>query len=310
MTSPLIFALPGNEAMAARLCESFGCEKGILETRQFPDGESYVRYASDPAGRKVVLACTLDRPDDKFLRLAFAAAAARELGAKEVGLVAPYLAYMRQDRRFAPGEAVTSMTFAAMLSSAVDWLVTVDPHLHRYGSLGQIYSIPARVLHSAPLLAEWIGKNVTDPLLIGPDIESEQWVAEVAASVGAPYRVLRKTRHGDRSVDIEVPDLEPYSGRTPVLVDDIVSSARTMIETAGHLARQGMRPPVCVAVHGLLSKAAFRELSAKASAVVTTNSVPHPSNAIDLAPVIAAGVREFFEASPAIIADYPKEKTR
>jgi ribose-phosphate pyrophosphokinase len=293
MTSPLVVALPGNEGLAESLEEILGGEMGILETRQFPDGESYLRFRSDPARRRVVLVCTLDRPHGKFLRLAFAAAAARELGAKEVGLVAPYLSYMRQDRRFAPGEAVTSSAFAGLLSSAVDWLVTVDPHLHRYKSLGEIYSIPDRVVHSAPSLAAWIRTEIARPLLLGPDAESEQWVSEVTALVGAPFQVLRKTRLGDRNVEIEVPELGAFSDRTPVLVDDIVSSARTIIETAKHLAARGMRPPVCVAVHGLFTEAVFDELSAHASRVVTTNSVLHPSNAIDLAPLIAAAVGEF-----------------
>jgi ribose-phosphate pyrophosphokinase len=285
---PLIFALPGNQAMADALCAALNGEMGHLETRNFPDGETYLRLLTDPNGRSVVLVCTLDHPDGKFLLLAFAAAAARDLGASRVGLVAPYLAYMRQDRRFNPGEAVTSVTFSHILSSAVDWLVTVDPHLHRYGSLDEIYPIPSRVVHSASLLSDWIKSNVDRPFIIGPDIESEQWVAQVAASVGARYRVLSKTRYGDRNVEIAVPDLGFFSEHTPVLVDDIVSSGRTMIETARHLHDQGMRRPVCIAVHALFSQETYDELKSKSAAVVTTNSVAHPSNRVDLARLIAA----------------------
>ena len=110
--------------------------------------------------RRIALVCTLDRPDAKMLPLLFAAAAARELGASQVGLVAPYLAYMRQDRRFKPGEAVTSREFARLLSGAFDWLVTVDPHLHRYASLAEIYRIPTRVVHAAPLISQWIRTRI------------------------------------------------------------------------------------------------------------------------------------------------------
>jgi ribose-phosphate pyrophosphokinase len=308
MTRLLIIALPGNEAMAESIARHLGAEIGRLETRQFPDGESYVRHLADPAGRHAVLVCTLDRPDEKFLRLAFAADAARQLGAASVGLVAPYLAYMRQDRRFVAGEAISSATFANLLSSLVDWLVTVDPHLHRYGSLGEIYSVPTRVVHAAPVLSTWIKANVSTPLVIGPDVESEQWVSEVARTVGAPYRVLRKTRTGDRTVEIEVRDLSSFADRTPVLVDDIVSSARTMIETAGQLAVHGMRRPLCVAVHGLFSEAAFGELTASVANVVTTNTVPHPSNAIDIAPALSSAVRDFVAAPPSI-TENRKERT-
>ena len=122
----------------------------------------------------------------------FAAGAARDLGASLIVLVAPYLAYMRQDKRFHTGEAITSRTFASMLSAAVDGLVTVDPHLHRYHALDEIYRVPTRVVASAPAIARWVRKNVANPLLIGPDTESEQWVAAVARDAGAPGIVLQK----------------------------------------------------------------------------------------------------------------------
>ncbi|MCC2654542.1 MAG: phosphoribosylpyrophosphate synthetase, partial [Microvirga sp.] len=253
MTRALVIPLPGNDDLAGRIVRGLGAELGQLETRNFPDGETYLRIVTESKGRDVVLVCTLDRPDPKLLPVIFAARTVRQLGAAQVGLVAPYLAYMRQDKRFHKGEAVTSTIFATLLSSAFDWLVTVDPHLHRYKSLDEIYSIPTRVVNSAPLLAEWIAANEPAPLLIGPDIESEQWVSEVAARANAPYRILRKQRHGDRDVEITIPDLHEFSGRMPVLVDDIVSSGKTMIETARRLKTQGMPPPICIAVHALMS---------------------------------------------------------
>ena len=164
MTGPLIFSLPGNEATAEKLGAALSGELGKLETRRFPDEETYLRFATDPAGRSVVLVCSLNRPDPKFLRLAFAASAAKELGAARVGLVAPYLAYMRQDKQFHPGEAVSSVHFARLISVGLDWLATVDPHLHRHKSLDEIFPIPARVGHAAPLLAGWITSHVQRPL--------------------------------------------------------------------------------------------------------------------------------------------------
>src|SRR3546814_18318958 len=72
-----------------------------------------------------------------------------------------------------------------------------------------------------------------------PDEESEQWVSAIAARVGAPFTVLRKVRHGDRSVDVEVPDLGAWRGRQPVLADDIASSGRPLIEAARKVAQIG-----------------------------------------------------------------------
>jgi len=288
---PLLVALPGNEHLAQPLAQEIDAEVGDITTRRFPDGESYVRYDTAVAGRSVALLCTLDRPDDKFLPLLFAAATARDLQAARVGLIAPYLAYMRQDRRFQPGEAITSNYFGRTLSAGIDWLVTVDPHLHRHTSLAEIYSIPTRVAHAAPLISAWIRRHVEKPLLVGPDSESEQWVSAVARDAGAPHLVLQKTRRGDREVEVSVPEVARWRDRTPVLVDDIVSTARTMIETVGHLQRAGMQQPVCVAVHGIFAGNAYDDLlRAGAARVVTSNTVPHASNQIDVCALITSHV--------------------
>ena len=289
---PVVIGLPGNESMARALADHLDGDIGQLALRRFPDEETYVRITTPVAGREVILACTLHRPDDKLIPLLFLAATARDLGAASVGLVAPYLAYMRQDRRFQEGEGVTSTYFARIISAAVDWLVTVDPHLHRRSSLAEVYSVGTDLVHAAPHISEWIRANVPQPLLVGPDEESGQWVRAVAEGAGAPSVVLEKVRRGDRDVSVSVPDVERWRDRTPVLLDDIISTARTMIATVGHLARAGLRPPVCIGVHGVLAKRAYEELqSAGAARVVTCNTIPHPSNAIDLSRALAHGVR-------------------
>lgn len=286
---PLVFALPGNETLASGL----GMEIGLLESRRFPDGETYLRLRTDVAGRAVALACTLDRPDAKALPLLFAARTARELGAASVGLVAPYLAYMRQDKRFQPGETVSSTHFAALISSSFDWLVTADPHLHRRGSLSEIYSIPARVVHCAPRLSAWIRAHVPEAWVVGPDEESEQWVAAVADGADAPHVALRKQRRGDRQVEIEIPDFARWRGRTPVLVDDIISSGRTMAVACGKLRDAGFPAPVCLGIHAIFAGDAHKALlAAGAGRIVTVNTVPHASNGMDCSVLLASAVRE------------------
>ncbi|TXI31131.1 MAG: ribose-phosphate pyrophosphokinase [Ottowia sp.] len=289
--SRLILPLPGNEPFAAQLADALGAELGAIETRHFPDGESYVRLHGDPSGRAVDLVCSLAQPDRQFLPLVFAADAARELGASAVNLVAPYLAYMRQDIRFQPGECISSLSFARLLSSTFDTLLTVDPHLHRHPTLASLYTIPTATLHAAPLLADWIAANVPAPLVVGPDEESEQWAGAIAARIGVPHVVLRKVRHGDRSVEIQVPDLAAHRDRTPVLVDDIASSGRTLAVATHQLVGQGLRQPECVVVHALLDEAAYAELSGVFSRVTSTDAVPHPSNRIALAPLLADALR-------------------
>ena len=289
--TPTICVFPGNEAFGGLLRAALDADAAALEWRRFPDGESYVRFGAPLEGKALAIVCTLNDPDAKALALLFAARTAKELGAASVGLVAPYLGYMRQDRRFHDGEAVTSIHFAALLSAAFDWLVTVDPHLHRRSSLAEIYSIPSRVVAAAPAMAQWIRENVARPLIIGPDSESEQWAAEVAQGCGAPYAVMAKTRLGDRRVEIKAPPLAQWKDRTPVLLDDIISSARTMALAAAKIREAGLQAPVCVGVHGVFSPDAMPALrEAGAARVVTSNTIAHETNGIDVSPLVAGAV--------------------
>ena len=286
---PLLFTLNAAPSLAEALAAA-GLEVGTFDTRQFPDGETYLRLLSSVAGRDVVLLCTLDHPDLRTLPLLFTAAAAKEQGARSVGLIAPYLGYMRQDKAFQSGEAVTSVSYARLLSGAVDWLVTVDPHLHRHPTLDAIYTVPSFAVTAAAPIAEWLRAHVPDPVLIGPDEESAQWVGRIAELAGARFTVLRKTRRGDRDVSIAGEGLDLPPGATPVIIDDIASSARTMIEAVRLIHVGGHRPPVCVAVHPVFAGDAFERLQAERPAeIVSSNSIAHSTNAIDISgPVTAA----------------------
>ena len=291
-----LLALPGHEVLAARLRDELNAPAISLVMRDFPDGESYLRIEDDVKGRAVAVLCTLHEPNARFLPLAFIADTLRELGASSVGLVAPYLAYMRQDARFQPGEAVTSTSFARLVSRQFDWLATVDPHLHRWHALSDIYTIPAVALQAAPLLAAWVRAKVNNPVLVGPDEESEQWVSSVSRAAGCPFVVLQKLRKGDRDVSVSSLSAEDWGDRTPVLVDDIISSGQTMAETVRQCRSAGSAAPICVGVHGVFAPDAVATLQqAGAGLVVTTNSIAHSSNAIDLSPLLAGAVMRFWQ---------------
>lgn len=291
--STLLIPMPGNSNLAEELQSSHSCQIITPQLHRFPDDEVRVTLLGDFAGRDVQVLCSLDRPDDKILPIVFISELARELGARRVGLIAPYLAYMRQDIRFNPGEAISSRPFARLLSQSFDWLLTVDPHLHRYKSLCEIYSIRTHVVHAAPELAKWISANVPDPVLIGPDGESAQWVSEVASDCSAPYTVMRKLRHGDRTVDVEFADEQKLSSRTPVFVDDIISSGQTMLSAIRALGQRSSVAPICLAVHGVFAGTAYDDLLLSGARVLSTNTICHPSNAVSLAAKIGDALKLF-----------------
>ncbi|HDO7888680.1 TPA: ribose-phosphate pyrophosphokinase, partial [Legionella pneumophila] len=244
--------------------------------------------------RSLIVVDSLNQPDEKILPLLFFAKTAKELGAQKIGLIAPYLSYLRQDKRFHEGEGITSRYFADILSTSFDWLMTIDPHLHRYHSLDEIYSIPTFVLHATAPIATWIKHHVPKPVLIGPDVESEQWVADIAEKGSFPYVILEKVRHGDKEVAISVPNLLKLESSTPILVDDIISTARTMVETVKQLHQAGVKSVVCIGVHALFAQDAYPLLSGiEGVQIITCNTIRHVTNAIDVSDLIAKDLAQY-----------------
>lgn len=284
----LLFYFEHSKTVAQQLSKRLSLSLSQFEYRRFPDDESYVRIQADVSGKSVGVVCGLEYPDMKVIPLYFLVKTLKELGASHVTLIAPYLSYMRQDKRFKSGEAITSNYFADFLSFFIDELVTIDPHLHRHHDLSEIYTIPSHVLHAAPVISKWIQTSVEHPVIVGPDSESEQWVSEVASMVGCPHVVLEKVRHGDRDISITFPQLDMYRTHTPVLVDDIISTAHTMIKTVTHLNGLNLAAPMCIGVHGIFAGDAFEALQKSgAGSIVTTTAIEHPSNQIDIAPLIS-----------------------
>lgn len=288
----ILVPFPEMRPLAEDLAPAIGADLLELDWHRFPDGESLISLLGNLDGADVALLATLRDPDRLALPLRFAAATAREMGARGVGLIAPYLGYMRQDRRFEAGQAVSAPLFAQFLGESFDWLVSVDPHLHRIRRLEDVFPMPAMRAVSAPLLASWIETNLPDAVLLGPDSESQQWVAEVARLAGRPYEVLRKVRSGDRSVDVSVPESRALHEGIPVILDDIASSGTTMARAVERLLASGTAAPVCLVIHAVFADGAHDAiLSAGAARIVTTDTIPHPSNAIGISNVLAEALR-------------------
>ncbi len=292
----MLISVSGGAPHARRIGERLGIQVVEPEVRRFPDGELYVRLDHEGIDREALreVAIVGNLVHDSFLEIAFLAGTARDLGATRVGLIAPYLAYMRQDSVFKNGEGVTSRYFGKLVSASVDWLVTVDPHLHRYASLSPVYTIPTTVARSASAIADWVAAEVTEPVLVGPDAESVQWVSAIAERCGAPYVIMEKTRRGDRDVSVAMPECsrELIETRAPVVIDDIISTGKTMVEATRQLRAAGAAPPMCVAIHAVFADAVHEELlAAGAKGIVSCDTIAHASNRIAIDAPLADAVR-------------------
>jgi ribose-phosphate pyrophosphokinase len=289
----LVLGFPEAEPQARALARAAGLPYSGVAVHRFPDGESRVRLPPELPERLVVYR-SLDRPNEKLLELALTAATASDLGARCITLVAPYLCYMRQDRAFVPGEAVSQRIVGALLAAWFDGLVTVDPHLHRITRLTD--AVPVRraaCLSAAGPMADFLARALDRPLLLGPDSESRQWVAAVAAAQGLDYGVAAKERLGDREVRVALPeDLHP-GGRAVVLLDDMVSTGHSLAAAAEALERLRPASISVLVTHGLFCPGALERLAAAGvTAVWSSDSVPHPTNRVRLARLLAEALAD------------------
>lgn len=293
---PLIFAQESDTTSPDFLASSVLSEKfsrelngeiASFDIRQFPDGETYLRINSECLNRNILILCNLHKPNSKLLPLLYLCETLREMGCNKIFLICPYLPYMRQDIQFKTGEAVTSRFFAKLLSQYIDHLITIDPHLHRYHSLSQIYSCETTVLQAHPVIVKWIKAHISQPFIVGPDSESEQWAASAASMINCPYLIMDKQRFGDKDVSVSTSSTESFEGLTPVLIDDIISTGRTMIKAAEWLADNGLCPPVCIGVHALFSDDALPTMkAANIQQIITCSTIEHKTNGIDISQLL------------------------
>jgi len=290
--APVILGFPGYREPARRLAHRAGLVYSDIGVHAFPDGESLVRLPENlPA--KVIFYCSFDQPNCRLIELELAAGAALQNGAQVLTLVAPYLCYMRQDKAFRPGEAVSQRIIGELLARRFDTLITVDPHLHRTHTLA--HAVPVRraiALSAAPLMAERLARQHGKPLLIGPDAESEQWLSAIAAPGNLEHGVARKQRTGDREVRIDLPGLV-YEKRHVVLIDDLVSTGQTLVEAARQLSARHVASISALVSHALFVGDALRHLQAAGiGKICSTDSILHPSNCIHLDGLLADALQE------------------
>lgn len=280
---------------AMRIAANLGAPYAEISVHQFPDGESRITMPNatpDGLFERVAICRTLNNPNEKIVQLLIAARTARTLGAKHLTLVAPYLCYMRQDMAFHSGEAVSQIIVGKWLADHFDAVVTVDPHLHRIDALADAIPIDSAVaLSAAPLLGHFAYQQNNNAVLLGPDEESRQWVSIAAVAAHLRFGVCRKTRHNDHDTTIEIADIA-IKGQHIILVDDIVSSGGTLMSAARACLANGARQVDALVVHALFNDDIAHQLRASGiTHIWSTDSVVHATNAISLAPLIAASLK-------------------
>ena len=287
----MLLAFDDECVLASGLAAALGVPMATVQRHAFPDGETRLRLPPSLPAEVMVLRGLQD-PNAKFTELLLAAAGARVLGARKLTLVSPYLAYMRQDMAFTPGEVVSQRHLGALLAQSFDAVVTVDPHLHRVTTLDAV--LPGRrglALTAAPLLGAFVAQHVPGALLLAPDEEAGQWVRLAAMAQGLDHAVCRKQRHGDHDVEVSLPGVN-VAGRNVVLLDDVASTGRTLCAAARGALAGGAASVDVIVTHALFVGDALAQVrAAGVRHVWSSDCVPHASNVVSVVGLLAKGLR-------------------
>jgi len=271
---------------------------GYLDTEvtTFPDGEIYMRFLGEVTNQDVVLIQSLARkPNEYLVELFLMLDALKDLKARRVIAVLPYLAYARQDERFKPGEAVSIQTITRLIQAAgADRIFTVDSHRHRVIDQGKLTIIPLVDLTAMGELAKHVKAthDLRKAIVIGPDGEAEPWARTAAEALGFEHDTLEKKRFDAETVEVRPRTLD-VKGRDVLIVDDIISTGNTIIKAIEVLKRNGAKDIFVACTHPILVlDALVRIYRAGARDVVGTDTVPSPISLVSVAPVIAKAITQ------------------
>lgn len=279
---------PASIELGETIAQLTGYEKVPVDSRIFPDGESYVRLEGNLEGEEVAIVQTTCAPQDtRLMQLAFMAAAAKRNGAKKVTAVIPYLGYARQDKIFLKGENISIETVAAMLKAAgIDQLMTVNVHSEQ--ALTK-FPFPSKTLTAIPLLAEYfVRKGVKNAFALSPDKGAMYIAKQAQAILGGEVGHLEKQRDRYTGQTTHTAAHLNVKGQAVIIFDDIISTGGTIVGAAKILREQGASHVYTACVHGLfIGEAEKRIRDAGVEEVVATESVPSHLSKVTLAPLIA-----------------------
>lgn len=276
---------------AARLGGAMQCRPTEIAVHRFQDGETLPRVSDVATG--AVIYRSLHDPNAKLIEVLLSADALRRAGAKRVVLAAPYVPYLRQDAVFRPGEPLSRDVIIRLLADAFDVIVTVDPHLHRTPRLTDPSNRAVwSVVSGAAVMANGLSADprVAD-CVVGPDTESAQWAAIIAARLGLPHWTFEKVRRSDLFVELTAPDGAHVRGQRVLIVDDLCTSGGTLLAATAALTALGAARVEAAVTHVLIDDETSRALrDAGLARLRSCDGCQHPTNAFALAPALAAAI--------------------
>jgi len=280
----IIVGCSNSKKLAKKIGEKLNFSYQELALEDFPDGEMHLKLNGEIKNQTVVLVQSFyPHPNNSLIEVMFAASNARDLGAKKVILVAPYLAYLREDERKNSGECISNKIIGEILSKNFDSIITVEPHLHKH-NLNKIFSIPIYKIDISELLKDYIKKNFKNVQIIGINDGSSELVKKLDFNA----IILNKKRKSYFNVSIKGnPNLSKE--REVLIVDDVINTGSTMVEAIKFLKNKKVN---CFTIHPVFVGESLRELEKYTNKIASSNTIYHKTNNLDISNLIAKKLME------------------
>ena len=252
----LIVSGSNSQDLAHRVSKLTNSKLVRTEFKKFPDGEIYVKLNNDVEGEDVFLINTQNNQNDSIIETIIMCDALNDEGARSINLVAPYLAYARQDKKFNKGESISIRALARIYSNICDSIFTINPHETHIESF---FDIPFMYGDAIPELAKYVQNKLNNPVVLSPDKGAIELAKTASEILNCEYDYLEKTRISPTEINIAPKNLD-VNGRDVLIVDDIISTGGTMATAIAMLKEQGAKRVIASCVHPVLIGDALNKL--------------------------------------------------
>ncbi len=273
--SMMVFTGNANPRLAEEVVKHLNIHLGRAVVGRFSDGEVMVELLENVRGRDVfVLQSTCMPTNDTLMEVMVMVDALKRASAGRITAAIPYLGYARQDRRPRSARvAITAKVVANMLQSVgVDRLLTMDLHSDQ---IQGFFDIPVDNVYAAPILLGDIWKHDHKNLMVvSPDVGGVVRARALAKRLESDLAIIDKRRPKPNVAKV-MHIIGDVSGRTCILMDDLVDTANTLCEAASALKEHGAERVLAYCTHPVLSGSAVeRVMNSHLDELVVTDTIP------------------------------------
>ncbi len=268
-----------NPSLAKEIASYMGVNDVPLVSKRFADGELYVQIQQSIRGCDVFLIQPTCAPvNDSLMELMIMVDACKRASARQITAVIPYFGYARADRKTAGRESITAkLTANILVKSGVDRVLAMDLHS---AQIQGYFDIPCDHIYGSPVLVDYLStKELDEIVVVSPDVGGVARARAFAKQMkDAPLAIIDKRRSG-HNVAESLTVIGEVSGRTAILIDDMIDTGGTICAGAELLRKEGAKRVIACASHAVFSPPAYERLSRKGlfEQVIVTNSIPVPN---------------------------------